>query len=52
MPLSTVFSNKGVAVIFGIVWGTVIFDEQLTIQKVIATALIVSGIVVIGKAGD
>jgi drug/metabolite transporter (DMT)-like permease len=50
MPLTTAFSNKGITIIWGIVWGAVIFDEKITVAKVLAAIFIVSGIAVIGKA--
>jgi drug/metabolite transporter (DMT)-like permease len=50
LPLTTAFSNKGVVVIWGMIWGTVFFGESLNAAKVAAALLIVSGIVVLGKA--
>ncbi|MDR0813165.1 MAG: transporter [Oscillospiraceae bacterium] len=49
MPLTTAFSNKGVTVIWGIIWGLVLFGESITLPKVIAAVLIVSGIAVMGS---
>lgn len=51
-PLSRAFANRGVVVIWGIIWGFIIFGEQITIGKVLAMLLILVGIVVIGKANE
>ena len=48
--LSTAFSNRGVVVAWGILWGGLIFDEYITAGKLAAAALIIAGIVVLGKA--
>jgi drug/metabolite transporter (DMT)-like permease len=49
-PLSTAFANRGVVVVWGILWGMIIFGEQITLGKTIAAILIVTGIVILGKA--
>ena len=49
-PLSTAFANRGIVVVWGILWGMIIFREQITFGKVLAAALIVTGIVILGKA--
>jgi multidrug transporter EmrE-like cation transporter len=50
--LSTAFANRGVCVIWGMMWGSLIFGELLTPGKIIAAALILSGIIVLGKANE
>ena len=48
-PLSTAFANRGIVVVWGILWGMIIFREEITVGKVIAAVLIVTGIVILGK---
>ena len=50
MPLITAYANKGVTVIWGIVWGYLIFSEQITVRKLIGAAVIICGIVLIVTA--
>ena len=50
--LSTAFANRGICVIWGMMWGIIIFGEVLTPGKVIAAVLILSGIFVLGKANE
>ncbi len=50
MPLITAYANKGVTVIWGIVWGYLIFSEQITVRKLIGAAVVICGIVMIVTA--
>ena len=44
MSLITAMSNKGVVVIFGLVWSVVLFHETITLYNVFGTAMIILGI--------
>lgn len=50
MPLITAYANKGVTVIWGILWGYLIFDEEVTPRKLCGAAVIVAGIILIVTA--
>ena len=50
MPLITAYANKGVTVIWGILWGYFIFSEEITLRKIIGAIIIVAGIVLIVTA--
>ncbi len=50
MPLITAYANKGITVIWGIIWGYFIFDEAITVRKLIGAAIIVCGVVFIVTA--
>ena len=52
IPLTTAFANKAVTVVWGIVWGTLFFHEQITIGKAVGALLVVLGVVLYAKAGD
>jgi drug/metabolite transporter (DMT)-like permease len=49
-PLTTAFASKGAVTLWGILWGAVLFQEGLSVAKSAAAVLIVSGIVIWGKA--
>lgn len=51
-PLTTAYTNRSATTIWGLMWGVLLFGENLNVAKVIATALIVSGIVVIGAENE
>ena len=45
LPLSTAFANKAVTVIWALVWGKLIFNENITAGKLIGVGFIIAGIV-------
>lgn len=47
MPLVTAYANKAVTVIWGLIWGLLIFGEQITIQKIIGIFVIFIGILLV-----
>ncbi len=50
MPLISAYANKGVTVIWGLIWGYVVFSEEITVRKIIGAAVIICGIVFIVTA--
>lgn len=50
VPLTTAYSNKAVTVIWGIIWGFILFDEKITIGKVIGAILVGIGIILYSLA--
>ena len=52
LPLTTAFANKAVTVVWGMVWGVVAFREQISLNKVIGSVIIILGIVLYSKAGE
>lgn len=50
MPLISAYANKGVTVIWGILWGYFIFHEEITVRKIVGAVIIIAGIVCIVTA--
>lgn len=50
IPLSTAYANKAVTVIWGLVWGMLVFGEKLSIVKLLACVLIVGGTILFSQA--
>lgn len=44
LPLTTAFANKAVTVVWGIIWGSVFFHEQISLGKIVGAALVVAGV--------
>ena len=44
MPISTAFMNKAVTIIWGLVFGVILFDEAVTLKKIIGIAFIFVGV--------
>ncbi|MCI6004195.1 MAG: transporter [Blautia sp.] len=44
MPLTVAYANKPVTLIWGIIWGSVIFDEEITWNMIAGAVVIFAGI--------
>ncbi len=44
--LSIAYANKAMTLLWGLLWGFFIFDEQITVTKLIGIAIVFAGIVV------
>ncbi len=52
IPLTTAFCNKAVNVIWGMLWGYLIFEETLTVPMFIGGALVIIGVVLVVTDGE
>ena len=52
MPLTTAFSNKGVTVIWAMIWGSLLFHEHIGLKNMIGAVLVIGGIILFAKAGE
>lgn len=50
MPLSVAYANKAATVIWGCIWGVLIFHEHLTPGKIIGGLLVLAGVALYGYA--
>ena len=51
LPLITTYANKAVTTLWGLVWGCIVFHEQITIQKVVGAAIVIVGVYLV-VSGD
>ena len=51
LNLVTAYANKAVTVIWGLVWGSLIFNETVTIKNIIGAAIIIFGVYLV-VSGD
>ena len=49
LPLTTAFANKAVTVVWGLVWGALLFAEPITPGKLAGCGLIVAGVVLYAR---
>lgn len=47
--LTTAFANKGVVVIWNLIWAALLFGERITPENLIGTTLVIVGIVVVSS---
>lgn len=52
LPLTTAFANKAVTVVWGLVWGCVFFQENITFGKLAGAVLVIVGVVIFAKADE
>lgn len=52
LPLTTAYANRAVTVVWGIVWGAVLFGESVTWQKVLGAVVVLFGVALYALAGD
>lgn len=52
LPLTFAFANKAITVIWGMMWGVLVFHEHLSVGKFIGAAVIICGIVLFNYSGE
>ena len=50
LPLTTAFANKAITVFWGIVWGALFFQEDITPLKVAGVAIIIVGVLLFSNS--
>lgn len=49
LPLTVAFANKAITIIWGILWGMLIFNESITPAKILGGIIIIAGIILVVK---
>ena len=50
VPLSTAFAHRAVTVIWGVIWGMILFGETVRLDQLVGVLLIALGIVLYARA--
>ena len=53
--LSVAYANRGLALLWSLLWAVLFFGEAITLQKVCGVALVIAGIIIVNggkEAGD
>lgn len=50
MPLTSAYANKAVTIVWGIVWGVLLFHEAVTPAKLLGAAVVLAGVVLFSVA--
>ena len=45
LPLSVAFANKAVTVVWGIVWGLLVFHERITLPMLVGALVVMAGVI-------
>ncbi len=49
MPLVNAFLNKAITIIWGMIWGALIFNEVITLKMILGCIIVIIGIVLVVK---
>lgn len=52
IPLTTAYANRAVTVVWGMIWGVVIFAEQLSVLQVVGGVVVLAGVALYALADD
>lgn len=52
LPLTVAYANKPVSLVWGMVWGTLIFKEKITWNMILGAAIIFAGIYLVVTADE
>ena len=52
MPLTVAYANKGITIVWGIIWGALLFKEAITVKTLIGGVIILIGIYLDGWGTD
>lgn len=52
MPLSKAYANKGITLIWGLLWGKTIFGETISWNKIVGVLVVLVGIIIYSIAGE
>lgn len=50
MPLTIAFANKAVIIIWGMVWGKLFFDEDVSVKQIIGAFIVMIGVMLYTKS--
>ena len=46
IPLMVAYANKAITIVWGLIWGKFIFDENISMKKIMGAAVIIVGIII------
>ena len=52
MPLTAAYANRAVTVVWGIVWGALVFHESISPLKLVGAAVVLAGVVLFAIADN
>lgn len=47
--LTTAFLNKAITIVWGMIWGAILFKEKITITMIAGSLIVLSGLILIGR---
>lgn len=52
IPLNIAYMNKAVTLVWGMIWGAVVFKEQITLANIIGAVIVLAGVLLMVTGGE
>lgn len=52
LSLTEAYTNKAITVVWGIIWGVLLFTERITAGKIIGAIFVIAGVIVFSVSGE
>ena len=52
LPLTTAYANKAVTIVWGIIWGFLLFGEEIKWNKIVGALVVICGVIVVVKSDE
>ena len=52
IPLTTAFCNKAVGIVWGIMWGVLIFKESVKWNMILGAVIVIAGVIIVVTADE
>lgn len=52
IPLTTAFCNKAVGIVWGIMWGVLIFKEAIKWNMILGAVIVIAGVIIVVTADE
>ena len=52
LPLTTAYANKAVTIVWGILWGTLFFMEDITWNMILGATIVIIGVIIVVMADE
>ena len=52
LPLTTAYANKAIGIVWGILWGIIIFGEQIKWNMIVGAIIVIIGVILVVKSDE
>ena len=52
LPLTTAYANKAIGLVRGILWGIIIFGEQIKWNMIVGAVIVIAGVILVVKSDE
>lgn len=52
VPLNIAYANKAIALVWGMLWGVIFFNETISISNIVGAVIVLSGVLLMVTGGE